>query len=181
MAETYSLKDIVNEAYHESEEWIDRIHGDGINFCYETAIEGGISYPSEFNRLEQGILLRNVVGELTDNALKSIFQVGKLEHILEGNYDKTIFDGTIPSIRIELEFDGEQYTLTVSDNGPGMDLSYMEKMWNMGESQRGSNGIGLYNLKKDVEEKFDGSVSCESKPGEETTFTVKIPSPSSYC
>jgi signal transduction histidine kinase len=67
----------------------------------------------------------------------------------------------------------------VSDNGPGIDGKYFEKIFQMFQTlaprdERESTGIGLAIVKKIVE-LCGGSVGVESKLGEGTTFFFTLP------
>ncbi len=77
-----------------------------------------------------------------------------------------------------IAFEEEEWVvIQVKDNGQGIDEKHMDKIFNMfyraTEGTSGS-GLGLY-IVKETALKLKGNVSVESKKGEGTTFTVKIP------
>jgi signal transduction histidine kinase len=67
----------------------------------------------------------------------------------------------------------------VTDNGIGIPLEYQEKIFNMfqrlhSEEEYPGTGIGLAAVRKSVE-LLGGSVWVESKPGDGSTFFVRLP------
>jgi len=75
--------------------------------------------------------------------------------------------------------DEECWTFAVSDNGPGIEERYFEKVFQMFQTltprdHRESTGIGLPIAKKIVE-LFGGSIWVASTPGEGTTFFFTLP------
>ncbi len=81
-------------------------------------------------------------------------------------------------IRVVSKYDPENklVQLQVIDNGRGIEPSMMKHLFELFHSTKGNRGtgIGLAVVKKVVEE-HDGSIECESKPGEGTTFTITLP------
>jgi signal transduction histidine kinase len=81
-------------------------------------------------------------------------------------------------IRVVSKYDSENklVKLQVIDNGRGIEPSMMKHLFELFHSTKGNRGtgIGLAVVKKVVEE-HDGSISCESTPGEGTTFTIILP------
>ncbi|MBL7857302.1 MAG: GHKL domain-containing protein [Cyclobacteriaceae bacterium] len=84
-----------------------------------------------------------------------------------------------PFVKIKLMRQGNAYSITVQDNGQGIDEAHtahvFEMFYRASESAQGS-GLGLYILKETVL-KMSGKVSVKSKIGEGTTFTVMLPVP----
>lgn len=84
-------------------------------------------------------------------------------------------------IQILLHRSGDQYVLTVADNGPGIASDYQQLIFDkfyQAENQtirkpKGS-GLGLAITKKIIE-LHHGSISVESQPGSGARFTVQIP------
>ncbi len=78
-------------------------------------------------------------------------------------------------IRVSAQADFWQFRVT--DNGPGIDSSYLDKIFEpfkrmtQGESQ--GSGLGLAICKKIVES-HGGKIWCESKPGEGTSFIFTL-------
>jgi signal transduction histidine kinase len=74
----------------------------------------------------------------------------------------------------------DNWELSVSDNGLGVDPKYFEKIFQLfqrldgDKSGRKGTGVGLAICKKIVE-LHKGSIHLESKPGEGTVFYITIP------
>jgi signal transduction histidine kinase len=102
--------------------------------------------------------LLQVLGQLTDNAI----QYGK--------------DGG--TLLLHASGDRQNVTLVVSDDGPGMDARQQAAALDgFGRSQSGENtaqGLGLP-LARQLVESHDGKLSLESRLGEGTTVTIKLP------
>jgi len=102
--------------------------------------------------LELGQLLQNLVG----NALK--FQV----------------PGQAPRIHVGVEPDGNQWRLSVRDNGIGIEARYLERIFQMFQRLHTADrfegtGIGLAICRKIVE-RHGGRLWAESEPGQGSTF-----------
>ncbi|MBI2138116.1 ATP-binding protein [Candidatus Woesearchaeota archaeon] len=114
-------------------------------------------------------------GELIQNSLKSILQIGELGEIPRNKYDKQIFRERTLSITIFLKLVGGFYQAGVTDNGPGIQPDQLDKVWEPGYSTRGTTGLGLYAMKEFVEKELNGRIFVASIPGEKTTFMAHIP------
>ena len=72
-------------------------------------------------------------------------------------------------------------TLQVTDTGCGMSPEFLERIWQPFEQEHrfgSQNGTGLgTTLSKMLAEKMGGGIDVESREGEGTTFTVRIPLP----
>lgn len=81
------------------------------------------------------------------------------------------------TIKIALQRKGEEVVLTFSDDGKGMDQDTLEKMYDpFFTTKRGiGSGLGLAVLYNIITGQLSGSVKCESKPGQGTTFTLRWP------
>jgi PAS domain S-box-containing protein len=108
------------------------------------------------NRAQMTQLLQNLIG----NALK--------------------FRGErAPKIRIEAKREQSNWHITVSDNGIGIEVEYLERIFVIFQRLHARNeypgtGIGLAICKK-VVEKHGGHIYARSLPGEGTTFHIIIP------
>jgi len=82
-------------------------------------------------------------------------------------------------IRVTCTSDEQFWTFSVSDNGPGIDEKYFDKIFQMFQTltrrdELESTGIGLSVVKKIVE-LHGGTVWVESQVGEGTTFSFTLP------
>lgn len=65
--------------------------------------------------------------------------------------------------------------LDIIDNGPGMDERTRNRMFKAFFSTRtGGSGLGLPTVRKIVEA-HDGSIQCDSEPGQGTRFSISLP------
>ena len=86
--------------------------------------------------------------------------------------------GTPPLIRINAERTEDHWTITVADNGIGIEPEYLEKIFVIFQRLHSmvdypGTGIGLA-LCKRIVENHDGSISVTSTPGVGTTFNIKL-------
>ncbi|HUF47606.1 MAG TPA: PAS domain S-box protein [Vicinamibacterales bacterium] len=84
-----------------------------------------------------------------------------------------------PEVRVAAEQTDDGWTLSVADNGIGIDPKYFQRIFQMFQRLHGpgsypGTGIGLALVRKIVE-RHGGHVSIESTPGEGTTFFVFLP------
>lgn len=82
----------------------------------------------------------------------------------------------LPTIEIVIHCDQSLATITISDNGLGIEEKYQKKIFEMffraSEISKGS-GIGLYIVKETVQ-KLKGEINLHSKKGAGSTFIVTI-------
>jgi len=83
-------------------------------------------------------------------------------------------------IRVGCEPYGDCWKFSVSDNGPGIDEKYHEKVFQIFQTlgprdNLGSTGVGLAVVRKIVDQ-MGGQVWIESVPGEGSTFLFTVPS-----
>lgn len=69
------------------------------------------------------------------------------------------------------------FTVTVKDNGPGMDVCQCQRIFDpFYSTKEPSEGLGLgLTIVKTLVETVQGSVTVESSPGRETLFTIALP------
>ena len=85
-------------------------------------------------------------------------------------------------ITIEQKKRGDEYIITVTDNGPGISKRHLPNIFKMGYSTKFDyvtgniyRGVGLCGVKNTVEETLGGSIEVNSVFGDGTEFTVTIP------
>ncbi|GAB7018999.1 ATP-binding protein [Halostagnicola bangensis] len=84
-----------------------------------------------------------------------------------------------PQIDVSARRDGDEWKITVQDNGVGIDPSNEGRIFQVfqrfpsADDQQGS-GIGLA-LCKRIVERHDGQIDVDSVPGEGSTFTITLP------
>lgn len=81
-----------------------------------------------------------------------------------------------PQLLIDLEQTGKTTSITIEDNGVGIDPSIHDRIFDMyfkTSDARDGAGLGLYLVKKAVE-KLDGKMSVKSSPGQGTRFTLSF-------
>ena len=105
-------------------------------------------------------------------------RLGQVFHNLIDNAIK-FMDKPQGRIEIRCRDQGRAWEFAVSDNGPGIDKRYFEKIFQMFQTlaprdQRESTGIGLAIVKKIVE-LYGGNVWVESEVGKGSTFFFTFP------
>lgn len=79
------------------------------------------------------------------------------------------------SIRISLDREGKDYRISIADNGPGIPVEMMDKIFSPSFTTKTSGmGLGLA-LVKSILIEAGGGISFESSAGEGTTFIITIP------
>lgn len=80
-------------------------------------------------------------------------------------------------VNIEAEVNDDELIVEIEDNGLGIDQPYLERIFDMfyraNPDAKGS-GLGLYIVQETID-RIEGTIEVESKLGEGTKFTVKIP------
>ena len=89
------------------------------------------------------------------------------------------------TIRVSLAFGSDEFVLKVADEGPGISPADIHRIFDRfyrvdrsRSRENGSVGLGL-SIAKAIVETHGGHISVTSKPGQGTTFTVRLPAPSS--
>jgi PAS domain S-box-containing protein len=107
------------------------------------------------------ILVKAIIQNLIDNAIK---------------YRKV--DAAVrSSIHILIEEVDNEISISVTDNGIGIDRAIQEKIFKMfyrGHDIAGGSGLGLYIVKSSVEA-LRGRIGVKSKVGQGTTFQIMLP------
>ena len=105
---------------------------------------------------------------LMNNACYAVFS--KSKEIADATYQ--------PTIRICLKKEGARINLSIEDNGQGISEETKKKLYTpffttkpIGEG----TGLGLSITKSIIEQKHNGTIGMDSRPGEYTRFTISIP------
>jgi PAS domain S-box-containing protein len=97
---------------------------------------------------------------------------------LIGNASRYAGEGRSVRVRAQVDDDGSTL-LAVSDDGPGIPVEHQQHLFERffqvpGASTRRGTGIGLAIVREYVHQQ-GGTVWCQSRPGEGTTFFVRLP------
>ncbi|HEX3044952.1 MAG TPA: ATP-binding protein, partial [Bacillota bacterium] len=110
-------------------------------------------------------------------------QMRQLFQNLIGNAIKYYRENVAPVIKIHSrrfkEFNQEYYEIQIIDNGIGFENIYAEKIFGLFQRLHGrieyeGAGLGLSICRKIVT-RHGGNITANSKPGEGSTFTIKLP------
>ncbi len=132
-----------------------------------------LKYLDKENRIEKIVEVDGDAGFITDArrlniVLKNIISNAIRYHDLEKNN---------PYININVQRNTNMATISISDNGIGIEQSHLENIFKMfyraDESSKGS-GLGLYIVKETID-KLGGHIEVEPQLGFGTTFTIKLP------
>jgi signal transduction histidine kinase len=147
--ETIDFIKLINENFD------DLKYMDGMNTIEkEIIIEKTLPFVTDHNRL--GVILKNILA----NAIK-YRDSGKAKQLVSINISITEDLGTI----------------TVSDNGIGIDKAYLTRIFDMfyrATEKSDGSGLGLY-IAKEVVEKLRGKISVKAEQGKGSTFIIEIP------
>jgi signal transduction histidine kinase len=81
-------------------------------------------------------------------------------------------------LSIKTELDGDEVAVSVTDTGPGIPVDQQERLFEPFFTTKGQGtGLGLFSCRRIVEEEHGGSIEVDSRVGEGTTFTVRLPVP----
>jgi signal transduction histidine kinase len=84
-----------------------------------------------------------------------------------------------PNLRIKAQHVGEQWIVSISDNGIGFDQRHAERVFGLFKrlhrrEEYPGTGLGLAICKRIVE-RYGGRIWAESQPGIGTTFSFSLP------
>lgn len=105
-----------------------------------------------------------------------------LINLLTNSYTHGFADTDKGEIKISVKQDAQTYSLVYEDNGIGVDPSILEKVFDpffttsiqKNQESLSGMGLGLYIVKKVVEENLEGSIILESTKGEYTRFKLNF-------
>ncbi len=112
-------------------------------------------------------LLQQVLVNLLSNAVHAVREV----HTKEGGM-----------IELRVNLSGETVHISVLDNGPGIDQSKLDNIFDFFYTTKPpgqGTGLGLPICKKIIHS-LDGALSVESRPGKGATFTIALPGHQSH-
>lgn len=155
--------------------------------------------PIENEKIDLGEMLERVVSRNEISArqkqCKLAFKRPKEKALIDGNYQsiervvQNLLDNAFKfteekgTVKIRLLRDGQYFQITVSDDGPGIQLEDQQNLFNRfwqgtpGKNYTHGTGLGLY-LCKQIIEAHKGKITCQSTPAKGTIFTVNLPSKS---
>lgn len=85
-------------------------------------------------------------------------------------------DGDQGSLMIRTEFDGDEVAISVGDTGPGIPPEQQERLFEpFFTTKPTGTGMGLFSCRRIVEEEHGGTIEVDSRVGEGTTVTVRLP------
>lgn len=128
------------------------------------------------------VTIRESGAEITHNAMPTVMADGsQLVQVLQNLIGNAITfrRESPPRVHIAAERRGDEWVLSVRDNGIGIDSKYFHRLFTMFQRLHARNeypgtGIGLAIVKKIVERHL-GRVWVESQPGQGSTFNFTIP------
>ena len=105
----------------------------------------------------------------------------RMEQVFQNLIDNAItyMDKPEGIVQIGCEDQGMQWSFSITDNGPGIDRQYHEKIFKIFQTltprdEHESSGVGLTLVKKIIEQ-YGGSIWVASEPGKGSTFYFTLP------
>ncbi|HCE00161.1 MAG TPA: hypothetical protein DER07_03880, partial [Armatimonadetes bacterium] len=153
------------------------------------------SNPVRKQECDLAVLVRNIVSEAEPRAQQAglCLQYEGPKHLLLAANNTQVYevvanlvDNAIKysnegTITVRLEDGGEEAVLTVADQGIGIPSEHLDRVFerfyrvDKGRSRaKGGTGLGL-SIVKHIVEAHGGKVSVQSRLGEGSTFTVRLP------
>ena len=160
-------------------------------------IDGVLSY-SRIGRIKEQVEildLNQLVDELIENAMPPPhIHIGidgqlpvvprdaiRMEQVFQNLIDNAIayMDKKEGVVMVGCVDEKNQWKFSVSDNGPGIDKQYHEKIFQLFQTlaprdEHESSGVGLTLVKKIIEQ-YNGSIWVTSEPGKGSTFYFTLP------
>ncbi len=93
------------------------------------------------------------------------------------NAMEAMTDGTAPHrLVITTALDGDEVTISVTDTGPGIAPEVQDKLFEpFFTTKESGTGLGLFSCRRIVEDEHGGAMELDSRLGEGTTITVRLP------
>jgi signal transduction histidine kinase len=117
-------------------------------------------YSQDLPLVESSSLLVDIFLELFTNARKAMYDSAKKRLLLQ--------------TRVESDESGLWVVFRISDTGSGISAERMVHLWDMFQQSNNGLGFGLWWIRTFIERQ-GGTIVCESKPGEGTSFSVRLP------
>lgn len=93
-------------------------------------------------------------------------------------YNAALYTPEETLIKINVSFDENNYSISISDNGPGISAEHLEhifdKFYRVKGNKTGGTGLGL-SIAKGFIEAHNGTISVNSRDGEGTSFSITLP------
>lgn len=160
---------------------------DGLLDYSRVETEGDPLEPVDLNAIVEGVLadlqfeIEDHDAEITVEKLPSVRgDASQLRQVLQNLLENAIeYSGDEPPrIHVSATQTGDEWVLSVSDEGIGIDPNDQDRIFQRLHTQdeRDGTGIGLA-LCKRIVERHDGDIRVDSEPGEGATFSVSLPAP----
>ncbi len=79
-------------------------------------------------------------------------------------------------LTIKTELDGDEVAISVSDTGPGIPPELQARLFEpFFTTKKSGTGMGLFSCRRIVEDEHGGSIEVDSRVGEGTTVTIRLP------
>lgn len=99
-----------------------------------------------------------------------------LMNLLTNSLEAVNSDEGLVRVRCRYDADERATVIEVLDNGPGIASSIMPHLFEIFHSTKGNRGTGLgLAVARKIVEEHEGTITAESKAGEGTTFTIRLP------
>lgn len=83
---------------------------------------------------------------------------------------------SVRKVVIKTEVEDDSVSLSVTDTGPGIPDEVQQKMFEpFFTTKESGTGLGLFSCRRIVEEEHKGMLELDSRPGEGTTITMRLP------
>ncbi|MGK7392685.1 MAG: ATP-binding protein [Candidatus Cyclobacteriaceae bacterium M2_1C_046] len=140
---------------------VEDVHSQFSKMIEENNINFVVDCPENFLFYSNPELLRIILSNLIENAL----------------FYCMLKDSTHHQVILKIKVNKENVTLSLYDNGVGVDQSVSNKLFDMffrGNEYSKGNGLGLYIVQKSVQV-LKGEIVVESEPGKYSKFIVHLP------
>lgn len=118
--------------------------------------------------------LEMIINEAKD--LSVYADTDKLERVLQNIFSNAIKHTKKGRISIGYGSGGDMFFIRVSDSGTGIEGNALELIFRRFYHGAGSTGLGLgLSIVKELLEVMGGSIDVESRKGEGSTFTIRLP------